>query len=132
MFNMPTFRQLIKKGRKRKVHKSRVKALKGCPQVKGTCVKVYTTKPKKPHSAIRKIAKVSLSNGRSVLVCIPGHGHGLHPHSVVLVRGGRAPDVPGVRYKMIRGKHDFFMKEDIYRNKRRSKFGVRREKPSKL
>lgn len=121
---MSTINQLIKKPRVPKKKKVSLKALKGSPMRKGVCLKVFTTTPKKPNSAIRKIAKVTLSSGRSILVTIPGCGHNLIQYSVVLVRGGRAPDVPGVKYKMIKNKYDFNHKEDFLRKKRRSKFGI--------
>ena len=122
---MPTINQLIKKIRKPKTKKSRVKALDQCPQKKGVCLRVFTTKPKKPNSAIRKVAKVTLSNGKSPIVYIPGVGHSLNTYSVVLVRGGRTPDVPGVNYKMLREKFDFNTPETFNRSQRRSKFGVK-------
>jgi len=99
--------------------------MKGRPQLKGVCLKVYTTKPKKPNSAIRKVAKVRLSIGKSVIAYIPGQGHNLQEHSVVLIRGGRVKDLPGVQYHIIRGKYDFTSTETFARSNRRSKFGVK-------
>jgi small subunit ribosomal protein S12 len=116
--------QLIRSKRIRKLHKSAVKSLDSMPFKKGVCIKVFTTKPKKPNSAIRKVARVRLSNGRKITAAIPGIGHKLQEHAVVLVRGGRANDLPGVRYKLVRGVYDFNMKEEIYRTHKRSKFGV--------
>jgi small subunit ribosomal protein S12 len=98
--------------------------LKESPQRKGTCVKVRTTSPKKPNSAVRKIAKVLLKNGRSVLAAIPGQGHTLQKYSVVILRGGRVRDLPGVHYKLVRGKHDFSIKESFVRRKKRSKYAL--------
>ena len=121
---MITYNQLANCFRKKKKKKISLKALKGNPMVRGTCVKVFTTTPKKPNSAIRKVAKVKLSTGRHVLVGIPGQGHNLIQFSVVLVRGGRSPDVPGVKYKLIKNKYDFDSKESFERQKRRSKFGI--------
>jgi small subunit ribosomal protein S12 len=103
-------------------------ALLAAPQKKGVCVKVYTTKPKKPNSAIRKVAKVRLSTGRSLIVYVPGQGHNLQQHSVVLIRGGRVPDLPGVLYHILRGKYDFVGKERFERSARRSKFSVKKPK----
>lgn len=123
---MPTLNQLIKKKRKKKLHKTPLKALKGNPQCRGVCVRVYVTKPKKPNSAIRKVAKVRLSTGRNVICGIPGQGHTLSVYSVVLVRGGRVKDVPGVRFKIIRGpmKYDCGWLERFQRKKRRSIYGI--------
>jgi len=126
---MVTLNQLIrfninKSVRRPKKSKITVPGLVGCPQKRGICVKVFTVKPKKPNSAIRKVARVRLVTGRRITAAIPGIGHRLQEHCVVLVRGGRANDLPGVRYKLIRGKYDFNMLENFYRNKRRSKFGV--------
>lgn len=123
---MSTINQLSRKKRPKKHHKVRLKALEQCPFKRGVCVKVSTTKPKKPNSAIRKIAKVVLSNGRRVTVAIPGIGHSLQEHSVVLVRGGRANDLPGVRYKAVRGKFDFIGYELFGRKNSRSKYGVKK------
>lgn len=103
---MPTINQLVKQNRKRKAVLSKSPALKKCPQRKGVCTKVYTTTPKKPNSALRKVAKVRLTSGYEVIVYIGGEGHNLQEHSVVLIRGGRVPDLPGVRYHVIRGALD--------------------------
>ena len=121
---MPTFNQLIKEGRKKKRRRNRVAALEGNPQKKGICTKVYTTKPKKPNSAIRKIAKIRLSNGKFIIGYIPGQGHNLQEHSVVLIRGGRVKDLPGVKFKVIRGKFDLL---GVYnRKKSRSVYGAKK------
>merc|ERR1712005_46814 len=119
---MATVNQLLHNS-KRITKKSKVRstALTACPQRKGVCVKVTTMKPKKPNSAIRKIAKVRLTNGRRITAYICGQGHTLQEHSVVLVRGGRAPDLPGVRYRLIKGKMDFVWKESFTRRNARSK-----------
>lgn len=122
---MPSINQIVKGCRKKKSRKVFVPALKGEPFKRGTCVRVFIVKPKKPNSANRKVARVRLSTGRIVTVAIPGIGHGLQEHSSVLVRGGRANDLPGVRYKLVRGKLDFQQKERMKRTKRRSKFGVK-------
>ena len=124
---MAGLNQLLKRGRKVKIKRSSVPALAGSPQKRGVCVRVFTVKPKKPNSAIRKVAKVRLRSGRMIIAYVPGMGHELQEHSVVLVRGGRANDLPGVRYKMIRGKLDFKMKERIDRKNKRSKYGVKKE-----
>lgn len=122
---MVTTNQLLHNSKRYKKNtKIRSTALTGCPQRKGVCIKVTTMKPKKPNSAIRKIAKVRLSNGRRVTAYICGQGHSLQEHSVVLVRGGRAPDLPGVRYRVVKGKFDFAWKESIKRNNARSKYGI--------
>ncbi len=110
--------------RPKKIKFNRAKYLTKCPQKKGICRKVYTTKPKKPNSAIRKVAKVILSTNKAIIVAIPGQGHELQEHSVVLIRGGRTKDVPGVHYKAIRGKYDFKAMERVPRVNRRSKFGM--------
>lgn len=125
---MPTFRQYIEKARKPKHHKTRAPALKGNPQLRGVCLRVGTVKPKKPNSAQRKIAKVRMSNKRSIIAYIPGLGHNLQKHSHVLIRGGRVPDLPGVRYHIMRGKLDFMMSEMFDRKNRRSKFGKKKPK----
>lgn len=125
---MPTINQLCRKSRVDKKHKSRVKALEGSPYRRGICLKVFQVKPKKPNSAIRKVAKVLLSNKRRVVVAIPGLGHKLQEHSVILVRGGRANDLPGVHYKAVRGCLDFNTYEVIERSNRRSKYGVAKKK----
>jgi small subunit ribosomal protein S12 len=123
---LPTLNQLIKKGRKDKRRRNRVAALQGQPQKKGVCTKVYTTKPKKPNSAIRKVAKVRLSTGKSIISYIPGEGHNLQEHSVVLVRGGRVKDLPGVKFKIIRGKFDLL--GVLNRKKNRSLYGAKKLK----
>lgn len=125
---MSTINQVIRGGRVKKKHKTMVPALKGAPQLRGTCIRVFTMSPKKPNSAIRKVARVRLTNGIHITVCIPGLGHNLQQNSVVFIRGGRANDLPGVRYKLIRGKYDFKSSERIKRNKKRSKFGVKKWK----
>lgn len=122
---MSTIQQLITKNRKKKQRKTKAPALKGNPQKKGVCLKVYTRTPKKPNSAIRKIAKVRLTNKINVIAYIPGEGHNLQEHSVVLVRGGRVKDLPGVRYHLIRGKYDF--QGLLNRRKKRSKFGTKKK-----
>ena len=121
---MPTINQLVRKGRKRTVSKSTAPALKNCPQRRGVCVRVYTATPKKPNSALRKIARVRLTNGIEVTAYIGGEGHNLHDHSLVLVRGGRVKDLPGVRYHIVRGHLDASGVGD--RKRRRSKYGTKR------
>nr|BCX00640.1 MAG: 30S ribosomal protein S12 [Bacteroidota bacterium] len=123
---MPTIQQLIRKGRMQKVEKSKSPALQGCPQKRGVCVRVYTTTPKKPNSALRKVAKVRLTNGIEVIAYIPGEGHNLQEHSIVLVRGGRVKDLPGVRYHIVRGALDAAGVEG--RRQGRSKYGAKRPK----
>ena len=123
---MPTINQLIKHGRKDKVKKSKSPLLNGCPQKRGVCFVVTTTTPKKPNSALRKIAKVRLSNGQESTMYIPGIGHNLQEHSVVLVRGGRVPDLIGVRYHVIRGVLD--TAGVAKRNQGRSRYGAKKEK----
>lgn len=123
---MPTINQLLKKCRKPKRKYCRTLNLEGSPQRKGVCAKVYITKPKKPNSAERKIAKVELSTGKYIRATIPGQGHTLQEHSVVLVRAGRVRDVPGIHYRLVRGKYDFQYKETFERRQRRSKFGIPR------
>src|SRR5689334_10162922 len=103
---MPTINQLVRKGREKVVYKSKARALASCPQKRGVCTRVYTTTPKKPNSALRKVAKVRLTNSLEVIAYIPGEGHNLQEHSIVLIRGGRVKDLPGVRYKVIRGTLD--------------------------
>lgn len=120
---MPTINQLIRKERKKLVKKTSTPALKGAPQRRGVCTRVYTTTPKKPNSALRKVARVRLTNGIEVTAYIPGIGHNLQEHSIVLVRGGRVKDLPGVRYKIIRAVLDTAGVRD--RKKARSKYGVR-------
>jgi len=123
---MPTIQQLIRKGRKKTTKKSKARALEACPQRRGVCVRVYTTTPKKPNSAMRKVARVRLTTGREVNAYIPGEGHNLQEHSIVLVRGGRVKDLPGVRYHIVRGTIDTEGVEG--RNQRRSKYGTKRPK----
>ena len=123
---MPTINQLVRKGRKQIKKKSKAPALDRCPQKKGVCVRVYTTTPKKPNSALRKVARVRLTNGMEITTYIPGEGHNLQEHSVVLVRGGRVKDLPGVRYHMVRGTLDAVGVED--RKQSRSKYGTKRPK----
>ncbi len=123
---MPTINQLIRFGRKKVVKKSRAPALTSCPQRRGVCTRVYTTTPKKPNSALRKVCKVRMTNGYEVTAYIPGEGHNLQEHSIVLVRGGRVKDLPGVRYHVVRGKYDAAGVED--RKKSRSLYGVKRPK----
>lgn len=125
---MPTIQQLVRKSRKEKRQKSKSPALQGCPQRRGVCIRVYTTTPKKPNSALRKVAKVRLTNGREVIAYIPGEGHNLQEHSIVLVRGGRVKDLPGVKYHIVRGALDAAGVED--RRKSRSKYGTKRPKGS--
>ena len=121
---MPTINQLVKFGREAVRRKTNSPALKACPQRRGVCVRVYTTTPKKPNSALRKVARVRLTNGMEVTTYIPGEGHNLQEHSVVLIRGGRVKDLPGVRYHIIRGTHDTQGVKD--RRQRRSKYGAKR------
>jgi small subunit ribosomal protein S12 len=123
---MPTISQLVRKGREQTRKKSSTPALQGCPQKRGVCVRVYTTTPKKPNSALRKIARVRLTNGIEVTSYIPGIGHNLQEHSVVLIRGGRVKDLPGVRYHIIRGTLDALGVAD--RKQGRSKYGAKRPK----
>jgi small subunit ribosomal protein S12 len=123
---MPTINQLVRKGREQTKKKSSTPALQGCPQKRGVCVRVYTTTPKKPNSALRKIARVRLTNGIEVTSYIPGIGHNLQEHSVVLIRGGRVKDLPGVRYHIIRGTLDALGVAD--RKQGRSKYGAKRPK----
>jgi small subunit ribosomal protein S12 len=124
---MPTVQQLIKKGRTPKTYRSKSVALDSCPQRRGVCTKVYTTTPKKPNSALRKVAKVRLTNKFEVIAYIGGEGHNLQEHSIVLVRGGRVKDLPGVRYHIVRGALDTAGVSG--RNQRRSKYGTKRPKP---
>ena len=121
---MPTIQQLVRKGRTDKVAKTKTAALKGSPQRRGVCTRVYTTTPKKPNSALRKVARVRLTNGMEVGVYIPGEGHNLQEHSVVLIRGGRVKDLPGFRYKVIRGGLDTSGVSD--RRQGRSKYGAKK------
>ena len=126
---MPTINQLVRKGRQDKVSKNKTPALKGSPQRRGVCTRVYTTTPKKPNSALRKVARVRLSSGVEVTAYIPGVGHNLQEHSIVLVRGGRVKDLPGVRYHIVRGTLDATGVEK--RRRSRSKYGVKRPKAAK-
>jgi small subunit ribosomal protein S12 len=123
---MPTINQLVRKSRKKLQKKNKVPALQRCPQKRGVCVRVYTTTPKKPNSALRKVARVRLTNSYEVTSYIPGEGHNLQEHSVVLIRGGRVKDLPGVRYHIIRGTLDSLGVQD--RQKSRSKYGAKRPK----
>ena len=123
---MPTIQQLVRKGRKSSIKKSKSLALSACPQRRGVCTRVYTTTPKKPNSAMRKVARVRLTNGFEVNAYIPGEGHNLQEHSIVLVRGGRVKDLPGVRYHIVRGALDTAGVEG--RNQRRSKYGTKKAK----
>ena len=120
---MPTINQLIRKSRHPLIARNKVPALQACPQKRGVCTRVYTTTPKKPNSALRKVARVRLTNSMEVTVYIPGEGHNLQEHSVVLVRGGRVKDLPGVRYKVVRGTLDAAGVAD--RKKARSQYGVK-------
>src|SRR6266496_660573 len=123
---MPTINQLVRKGREPAVSKSKVPALAGSPQKRGVCTRVYTTTPKKPNSALRKVAKVRLTNGFEVISYIGGEGHNLQEHSVVLIRGGRVKDLPGVRYHIVRGSLDTQGVKD--RKQGRSKYGAKKPK----
>jgi small subunit ribosomal protein S12 len=123
---MPTINQLIRKGRKKVSVKSKSPALKNCPQRRGVCTQVMTRTPKKPNSALRKVAKVRLTNGQEVIAYIPGEGHNLQEHSIVLVRGGRVKDLPGVRYHIVRGTLDSLGVDG--RRRSRSKYGAKRPK----
>ena len=123
---MPTINQLVRKGRKQAVRKSKSPALSNCPQRRGVCVQGYTRTPKKPNSALRKVAKVRLTNGFEVIAYIGGEGHNLQEHSIVLVRGGRVKDLPGVRYHIVRGSLDTLGVEN--RKQSRSKYGAKRPK----
>ena len=123
---MPTIQQLVRKGRSAITKKSKSLALKSCPQRRGVCTRVYTTTPKKPNSALRKVARVRLSNGFEVTAYIPGEGHNLQEHSVVLLRGGRVKDLPGVRYHILRGNLD--TQGVANRKKRRSLYGAKKPK----
>ncbi|MBP1601833.1 MAG: ribosomal protein [Acidobacteria bacterium] len=123
---MPTFNQLVKSGRKKISYKTKSPALQGCPQRRGVCTRVYTTTPKKPNSALRKVARVRLTNGIEVTTYIPGVGHNLQEHSIVMIRGGRVKDLPGVRYHVVRGTLDSVGVQD--RKNSRSKYGAKRPK----
>lgn len=124
---MPTIQQLVRKGREKITFKSKSPALDSCPQRRGVCTRVYTTTPKKPNSALRKVARVRLSNQKEVNAYIPGEGHNLQEHSIVLIRGGRVKDLPGVRYHIVRGALDTSGVNG--RKQRRSKYGAKRPKP---
>lgn len=123
---MPTINQLVRKSRKKIVKRNKVPALQACPQKKGVCTRVYTTTPKKPNSALRKVARIRLTNGFEVTGYIPGEGHNLQEHAVVVIRGGRVKDLPGVRYHIIRGTMDTQGVKD--RKQGRSKYGTKRPK----
>lgn len=123
---MPTIAQLVKKGRKRITNKTKCPALSGCPQKRGVCTRVYTTTPKKPNSALRKVARIRLTNKMEVTAYIPGVGHNLQEHSIVLIRGGRVKDLPGVRYHIVRGTLDTLGVTD--RRQGRSKYGAKKPK----
>lgn len=123
---MPTINQLIRKGRKKVLKKTKSPALESCPQKRGVCTRVMTVTPKKPNSALRKVARVRLSNGIEVTAYIPGIGHNLQEHSVILLRGGRVKDLPGVRYHIVRGAKDTLGVED--RKRSRSKYGTKKPK----
>ena len=131
---MPTINQLVRKGRAKVENKTKSPALQKCPQRRGVCVQVMTRKPKKPNSALRKVAKVRLTNGQEVIAYIPGENHNLQEHSIVLVRGGRVKDLPGVRYHIVRGTLDALgaagpsNSNKVNRNRSRSKYGVKRSK----
>ena len=131
---MPTINQLVRKPRQAPIEKSKVPAMEACPQKRGVCVRVYTTTPKKPNSALRKVARVRLSNQIEVTTYIPGEGHNLQEHSVVLIRGGRVKDLPGCRYHVVRGPHDASgaigpsNTNKANRTQGRSKYGVKRPK----
>jgi small subunit ribosomal protein S12 len=122
---VPTIAQLVRKGREAKVTKTKTPALKGAPQRRGVCTRVYTTTPKKPNSALRKVARVRLSSGVEITAYIPGVGHNLQEHSIVLVRGGRVKDLPGVRYKVVRGALDTSGVRE--RSQARSRYGAKKE-----
>ncbi len=123
---MPTINQLVRKGRRKAIRKTKCPALTKCPQRRGVCVRVYTSTPKKPNSALRKVARVRLTNGFEVTTYIPGEGHNLQEHSIVLLRGGRVKDLPGVRYHIVRGTLDTLGVDS--RKQSRSKYGTKRPK----
>ncbi|MEE9164761.1 MAG: 30S ribosomal protein S12 [Nitrospinota bacterium] len=123
---MPTVNQLVRLGRKKIKQKANSPALKSCPQKRGVCLRVYTSTPKKPNSALRKVARVRLTNGMEVTTYIPGVGHNLQEHAIILIRGGRVKDLPGVRYHVVRGSLDTLGVQD--RKKSRSKYGAKRPK----
>ena len=127
---MPTVNQLVRKGRKEKKYKSKSPALERCPQKRGVCTRVFTTTPKKPNSAMRKVARIRLTNNIEVTGYIPGVGHNLQEHSIVLIRGGRVKDLPGVRYHVVRGTLDCEGVED--RMKGRSKYGTKKPKEKRI
>ena len=124
---MPTINQLVRKGRSKLIDKSKSPALASCPQRRGVCTRVYTTTPKKPNSAMRKVARIRLTNKFEVTAYIPGEGHNLQEHSIVMIRGGRVKDLPGVRYHIIRGTLDTAGVDG--RKQQRSKYGTKRPKP---
>jgi small subunit ribosomal protein S12 len=126
---MPTIQQLVRKGRAKLIDNSKAPALDACPQRRGVCVRVYTTTPKKPNSAMRKVARVRLTNSKEVNAYIPGEGHNLQEHSIVLIRGGRVKDLPGVRYHLVRGSLDAAGVDG--RKQGRSKYGAKRPKAGK-
>ncbi len=126
---MPTINQLVRSSRNPLVKKNKVPALQGCPEKRGVCTRVYTATPKKPNSALRKVARVRLTNGQEVTAYIPGEGHNLQEHSIVLIRGGRVKDLPGIRYHIIRGVLD--TQGVANRKKSRSKYGTKRPKAAK-
>ena len=126
---MPTIQQLVRKGRRKQTEKSKSPSLDSCPQRRGVCTRVYTTTPKKPNSAMRKVARVRLTNSKEVNAYIPGEGHNLQEHSIVLVRGGRVKDLPGVRYHVVRGTLDTAGVAD--RAQGRSKYGAKRPRAAK-
>ena len=123
---MPTINQLVRKGRQKTTKRNKVPALEACPQKRGVCTRVYTTTPKKPNSALRKVARVKLTNGQEVSAYIPGEGHNLQEHSIVLIRGGRVKDLPGVRYHVLRGTLD--TQGVTSRKQRRSLYGTKKPK----
>ena len=123
---MPTINQLLRKGRKKTFVRNKVPAMRNCPQKRGVCTRVYTTTPKKPNSALRKVARVKLTNGFEVTSYIPGEGHNLQEHSVVMIRGGRVKDLPGVRYHILRGNLD--TQGVTARKQQRSKYGAKKPK----
>src|SRR5438445_4095433 len=125
---MPTISQRIRKGREKVIYKGKAPAMTRCPQKRGVCTRVYTTTPKKPNSALRKVARVRLTNGMEVTTYIPGVGHNLQEHSIVLVRGGRVKDLPGVRYHLVRGAFDAVGVQN--RRQSRSKYGAKQQKPA--
>lgn len=126
IYLMPTINQLVRKPRAKQVKKNKVPAMQACPQKKGVCTRVYTTTPKKPNSALRKVARMKLTNGQEVISYIPGEGHNLQEHSVALIRGGRVKDLPGVRYHIVRGTQD--TQGVANRKQGRSKYGAKKPK----